>query len=221
MKISKHIRIPGLFALGLLTFLILMNLFVFMRFRGRIYGVDSVNQRLINDHFGDKHVAIVVFGAGIYDNKYPSDVLADRLQIAYELYSRSPGMKILVSGDNTTENYNEPGVMKDYLIDLGVAETDIVEDFAGRRTYDTCYRARHIFGIDSAILVTQNFHLPRALYTCNNLGINSIGVPADLHLYIKINEWEFREHFSRIVSFVEVIIKHPSEVLGAKEAFWN
>lgn len=221
MKISKNIKILGILVLGLLSVLIFINCFVFARYRGRIYDVDTVDQRLIDDQFEDNQVAIIVFGAGIYNNSSPSDVLADRLQVAYKVYNRFPGMKILVSGDNTTENYNEPGVMREYLMDLGVAETDIVEDFAGRRTYDTCYRAQNIFGIDKAILVTQNFHLPRALYTCNNLGIDSIGVSSDLHVYLKIEQWKLREHVSRIVSFGEVITKHPSEVLGDKENFWD
>jgi SanA protein len=73
--------------------------------------------------------------------------------------------------------------MRDYAIGLGVPEEDIILDYAGRRTYDTCYRARHIFGVEQAILVTQNFHLPRALFTCSAFGIQSSGVSADLRTY--------------------------------------
>ena len=112
----------------------------------------------------------IVFGAGLQWDGTPSPVLRDRITTASDLYFNGKVEKILMSGDNRFVDYNEPGAMLNYALDLGVPREDIVLDFAGRRTYDTCYRARAIFGVTDAVLVTQAFHLPRAVFTCNSLG---------------------------------------------------
>ena len=88
-----------------------------------------------------------------------------------------------MSGDNRFVNYNEPEAMRQYALDLEVPDNAIVLDYAGRRTYDTCYRAKAIFGINSALLVTQQFHMPRALFLCNMLGVQAIGVEANNYWY--------------------------------------
>jgi len=103
----------------------------------------------------------IVFGAGLQRDGTPSAVLRDRVATAASLYFEGKVQKLLMSGDNRFLDYNEPGSMKAYAISLGVPGEDIVLDYAGRRTYDTCYRAREIFGLDEAILVTQTYHLPR------------------------------------------------------------
>ncbi|HEX7557514.1 MAG TPA: ElyC/SanA/YdcF family protein, partial [Leptolinea sp.] len=108
----------------------------------------------------------IVFGAGLYRDGSPSAILKDRVQTAAELYKAGKIEKILMSGDNSYINYNEPGAMQKYAIQLGVPQEAIVLDFAGRRTYDTCFRAKAIFGVSEATLVTQDYHLPRALFTC-------------------------------------------------------
>jgi SanA protein len=108
----------------------------------------------------------LVFGAGLRRDGSPTAILRDRVQSAVELYKSGKVKKLLMSGDNSYLDYNEPGAMREYALSLGVPETDIVLDYAGRRTYDSCFRALNIFGIKSAILVTQAFHLPRAVYTC-------------------------------------------------------
>jgi vancomycin permeability regulator SanA len=105
--------------------------------------------------------AAIVFGAGLWRDGTPSPVLRDRVATAAELYFTGKVEKILMSGDNRFVDYNEPGAMHAYAVQLGVPEEDIVLDYAGRRTYDTCYRAKAIFGLHAAILITQNF-LPRA-----------------------------------------------------------
>ncbi len=122
----------------------------------------------------------IVFGAGLNRDGTATTVLKDRVETAAILYRTGKIKKVLMSGDNRFLDYNEPGAMKAYAIELGVPERDIVLDYAGRRTYDTCYRAQEIFQLDSAILVTQQFHLPRALYTCNYQGLDAVGVAADL-----------------------------------------
>jgi SanA protein len=124
-----------------------------------------------------------------------------------------------MSGDNRTLDYNEPGAMRDYAIGLGVPEEDIILDYAGRRTYDTCYRARHIFGVEQAILVTQNFHLPRALFTCSAFGIESSGVSADLRTYSRrsMEFWQIREVAATSQAFIDVYLTRPLPVLGDPE----
>jgi SanA protein len=109
--------------------------------------------------------------------------------------------------------------MRQHALSLGVPEEAIVLDYAGRRTYDTCYRARHIFGIQSAILVTQKFHLSRALFTCNALGVKAMGVEANNYYYLKRSRlyWNIREQFATVGAFWDVYFKRPLPVLGEPE----
>jgi SanA protein len=161
----------------------------------------------------------IVFGAGIWRDGTPTPVLQDRVQTAANLYFAGKVEKLLMSGDNRYVDYNEPESMRQYALSLGVPDEAIVLDYAGRRTYDTCYRARHIFQVDSAILVTQNFHLPRALYLCNMLGVDGIGVPADLQYYRKISRaiWHFRETLATFGSITDILYAKPVPVLGEPE----
>ncbi len=165
-----------------------------------------------------KPVAIV-FGAGLTRDGAPTRVLRDRVETAVRLYFAGNVEKLLMSGDNRFVDYNEPQAMKDYALALGVPEEDIVLDYAGRRTYDTCYRARDIFQIEEAILVTQSFHLPRALYTCNQLGVDSSGVAAENHYFLKRSRayWNLRELIATPVALWEVHISQPLPVLGDPE----
>ncbi len=162
-----------------------------------------------------KPVAII-FGAGLYRDGSPTPVLRDRVATAVELYQSGKVQKLLMSGDNIADNYNEPAAMRDYALQLGVPEQDIVIDYAGQRTYDTCYRAKYIFGISDAILVTQRFHMPRALLTCNALGVNSVGVLSDRRAYSIASHgfWHLRELPATLVSMVDIWITHPKPILG-------
>ena len=161
----------------------------------------------------------IVFGAGLSYDGSPSPVLKDRVATAAELYFSGKVKKILMSGDNRFIDYNEPGAMLDYAIQLGVPRQDIVLDFAGRRTYDTCYRAKAIFGVTDALLVTQRYHLPRAIFTCNFLGIKGYGVIADLRPYNtrSLDYWKAREVGATLVALWEVWITRPLPVLGNPE----
>lgn len=161
----------------------------------------------------------IVFGAGLYRDGRPTPVLRDRVATAVDLYSAGKVEKLLMSGDNSNAAHNEPGAMRDYALALGVPDGDIIQDFAGRRTYDTCYRARDIFHVDSAILVTQAFHLPRALYTCNMLGVSAVGVPADLRQYRRVSQafWDLRETAATAVALWQIHITQPEPILGNPE----
>jgi len=158
----------------------------------------------------------IVFGAGLWRDGSPSPVLRDRVTTAAELYFNKKVEKLLMSGDNRTIYHNEPEAMRQYALSLRVPDMDIVMDYAGRRTYDTCYRARSIFGVQDAILVTQAFHLPRAIYTCNQLGLPSIGVPADQREYRRrsLTYWNTRELPATLVALWEVHFARPLPVLG-------
>jgi SanA protein len=160
--------------------------------------------------------AAVVFGAGLWWDGSPTPVLKDRVRTAAELYFAGKVEKILMSGDNRFVDYNEPGAMRAYALELGVPDEDIVLDYAGRRTYDTCYRASYIFGLNQIILVTQKFHLPRAIYTCNNLDVEASGVPAEGHYFLKRTRvyWQIRESFATLVALWEVHLTKPLPVLG-------
>lgn len=161
----------------------------------------------------------IVFGAGLRRDGGPTAVLRDRVQSAAQLYFDGKVEKLLMSGDNSVANYNEPAAMRQHALGLGVPDEAIVLDYAGRRTYDTCYRARHIFGIESAILVTQKFHLSRALFTCNALGVKAVGVEANNYYYLKRSRlyWDIREQFATVGAFWDVYFKKPLPVLGEPE----
>lgn len=161
----------------------------------------------------------IVFGAGLQRDGSPSPVLSDRVEAAVKLYIDGKVDKLLMSGDNRFVDYNEPGAMRAYAVSLGVPEEDIVLDYAGRRTYDTCYRAKYIFQIDEAILVTQSYHLPRALFICNQIGVKSVGVSADLRTYMNSSlfSWNMRELPASFVALWEVWISHPLPVMGDVE----
>ncbi|HSN10717.1 MAG TPA: ElyC/SanA/YdcF family protein [Propionibacteriaceae bacterium] len=121
----------------------------------------------------------IVFGAEVLPNKTPSTYLKARLDLAYELWSTGKVRAVLVSGDNGDVHYNEPDIMRTYLLRRGIPEAKVVADYAGFDTYDTCVRAVRIFGVTSATLVTQSYHLPRALATCRTVGLDAVGVGDD------------------------------------------
>lgn len=162
---------------------------------------------------------VIVFGAGLRYDGTPTTILRDRVVTAAQLYFEGKVQKLLMSGDNRYETYNEPGAMREYALSLGVPAEAIVLDYAGRRTYDTCYRAKAIFGVEEAILVTQAFHLPRALFLCNMLGVKAVGVEADNVTYRKwsLAIWNLREQFATAGAFVDVFITKPLPVLGSPE----
>jgi SanA protein len=197
-----------LFLLGLLV-LIIPRIVTGNAARGKIYSPAEVPTRRV----------AIVFGAGLTRTGKPTPVLVDRVTTAADLYLAGKVEKILVSGDNRFVNYNEPEAMRNLAISLGVPADDIVRDYAGRRTYDTCYRAKAIFGVTQAILVTQAFHMPRSLYLCNQLGVDSIGVQADLRTYSRFSllNWNARELLATSAALWDVHIGHPLPVLGNYE----
>ena len=161
----------------------------------------------------------IVFGAGITKDGRPTAVLKDRVMAAVELYNAGKIQYLLMSGDNRFENYNEPLAMKNYAMELGVPEENIIMDFAGRRTYDTCYRAKYVFGIDEAILITQQFHLPRAIFLAEHLGMKVTGYASDIRTYRKSTMlyWNIREIPAVFTAYYDIYIRKPLPILGEYE----
>jgi len=171
-------------------------------------------QRLLSPEAVDQRPVALVFGAGVYPNGQLPPVLADRVRTAADLYHQGKVSKLLMSGDNRFLDYNEPAHMGDFARGLGVPTSALAYDYAGRRTYDSCYRAKHIFGQDRLVLVTQAFHLPRALYLCQQLDIDAVGVSADLRPYRGAAWFSLRETLARIRAWLDVHVRAPAVVGG-------
>ncbi len=149
-------------------------------------------------YFSDAHVdGIVVLGASVLPDGTPSDILADRLEVACDLYKTGAGNRIIVSGDSREAHYDEPEAMRAYCIQLGVPADAIVMDEGGYDTYASIYDARYVFELDSVIVVTQAYHLYRALATAKGLGMEAYGVAADKGEYDDQAAYSVREILAR------------------------
>jgi len=190
---------------------------IFILFPIILYTIENKRQtKNIYNDISDlpKRKVAIVFGAGVLSGYTPSPILRDRLKVAIDLYKSGKIEKIIMSGDNRYKNYNEPEVMINYAIENGIPREDLQPDYAGRRTYDTCIRAKLIFGLNEAILITQSFHLTRALYTCNSLGVNSIGISSDLSSYPDILYLQTRDIFAYTKAILDINFISPEVVLG-------
>jgi vancomycin permeability regulator SanA len=151
----------------------------------------------------------LVFGAQVLPGGRPSNALAYRLDAAIALYRAGKVERLLMTGDHGTPDYDEPGAMRAYAVARGVPDSAIAVDSAGFRTYDSCYRARAVFGVDEALLVTQAYHLPRALYTCSGLGVRAIGFEAQPFVGPAARAARWREHPARWVAWWQVAVTRP------------
>ncbi len=160
-----------------------------------------------------KCIAIVP-GANIHSDGTPSMVLRMRLDKAIELYKDGHVQKLLVSGDNRFKHYNEPDAMKSYAIQHGVPSEDVVCDYAGRRTYDTMYRARNLFRVSHSVIVTQDRFMGRSLYLAKSVHLDAVGVIADTPPGLPGMS---REYLACVSAWLDVNILHPSPVMGEPE----
>ncbi len=161
--------------------------------------------------------AAVVFGAGIQSRE-----VHDRVVTAVALYKSGKVKKLLMTGDNGHVSYNEPEAMKRDAMQLGVPATDIACDYAGFRTYDSVYRAIQIFGLDKAVLVTQRYHLPRAMYLAHHLGLDVVGLDASVQSYGTIQSWyDLREIGAAQAAWLDVTIGRKPKFLGKKEPIFT
>ncbi len=160
----------------------------------------------------------IVFGAGIKDNREPNSMLKHRLDTVAQLYYSGKVDKMLLSGDNSDVDYNEPQVMYNYLLHKhDIRAEDLVRDYAGLRSYDTCARAKNIWNIDKAILVSQGYHLSRAIFICENIGIESTGFSATKYDYEGEKFYKIREILAIHRAIWDVFISSPDYIKGTPE----
>lgn len=204
-------------------FLVIFLIFFFLIGGFRVAMLIST-EKLIHDIESIENMPVVMVpGAGLQRDGTPSLPLRDRLDAAAQLYWEGKVLKILLTGDNRFENYNEPGAMYNYLISKGIPKEDLVLDYAGRRTYDSCYRAKEIFGQNEIIVVTQPYHLPRATFLCHQLGLKTQGLPVDQSQYIRQRFlfWNFREVFATLAAYWDIYVSKPLPVLGDPEPIFD
>ena len=158
--------------------------------------------------------AIIVLGCGIYDNSIPTPLMSDRLDAAIILYNNGVAPKILMSGDHREDDYNEVAVMREYAMAHGVPSEDIFMDHAGLSTYETMYRAKNVFGINKAIVVTQEYHLYRSLYLASAMGIDADGAIAVGHTFQSQWLWNSREILARSKDLLFGIFKPDTPIGG-------
>ncbi|QFR39402.1 hypothetical protein A9Q91_04195 [Candidatus Gracilibacteria bacterium 28_42_T64] len=159
----------------------------------------------------------LVFGAKVKKDFSPSDILKDRLKVAIQAYKSGKIKKIIVSGDNSREEYDETTGMRDYLIKNDVHIDHIYLDYAGFDTYDTLFRAKELFGVEEVVLFTQDFHLKRANYIGQRVGLDTIGVSTNLQKYIHEDYYNRREVLARVKAFLDVeLMSSNPKFLGDK-----
>lgn len=177
----------------------------------------QTEERIYQAQVAPEKPVAVVFGAAVYRGGRLSPMLRDRMETAIQLYESGKVQTLLLSGDHSPEaEYSEPMYMVRYALERGVPEEAIQRDDGGLRTYDTCYRVKEVFQVEEAILVTQAFHLPRAIYTCQQLGIDAVGVEADLRDYHprSVGWSRTREVGALLLALVDVVRREPPPVLG-------
>ena len=201
-KIFKYILIV---LIVIILVPVIINFYVILSTKNRIVSGDS---ELLTDID-----YIVVLGAGIRRGK-PSPMLEDRLKTGISLYNNDISNKILITGDHMNDDYDEVTVMKNYLLEHGIPEEDIITDNYGISTYDSIYRVKNVYKSNKVVIVSQRYHLYRALFLSDNLDLESYGVEADLRYYY--GQWyrEIRGILARNKDFIKGIIK-PKAVYTA------
>ncbi len=194
----------GLFGFGLLF---LVNHSVNASVRGQILSPDEAANLKDVD-------CILVLGAGVWNDNRPSAMLEDRLQEGIRLYQRGISNRLLMSGDHGRSEYDEVNVMKQFAMAEGIPSSDIFMDHAGFSTYESMYRARDIFEADKVVIVTQGYHLYRALYIADRLGIEAYGVASDPRVYAGQDYRELREILARVKDFFYCLLQPEPTYLG-------
>lgn len=200
----------------IIIILILCALIGIMMLSINFYVVNKTKSKIVTEKQAkelENVDCILVLGAGIWGDK-PSPMLEDRLLQGITLYNNQTSSKIIMSGDHGKEEYDEVNVMKDFAIEKGIKSEDIFMDHAGFSTYDSVYRAKEIFKAQKIIIVTQKYHLHRALYVAEKLGIEAYGVASDPREYRGQVVRELREVLARDKDFFKCIIKPEPTYLG-------
>lgn len=212
----KKQREKNMLKILIIIILILCALIGIMMLSINFYVVNKTKSKIVTEKQAkelENVDCILVLGAGIWGDK-PSPMLEDRLLQGITLYNNQTSSKIIMSGDHGKEEYDEVNVMKDFAIEKGVKSEDIFMDHAGFSTYDSIYRAKEIFKAQKIIIVTQKYHLHRALYVAEKLGIEAYGVASDPRTYRGQVVRELREVLARDKDFFKCIIKPEPTYLG-------
>lgn len=188
------------------------------------FGVNAMVKHSVSDRILSTEEAarledadcILILGCLVKNDGTPSDMLSDRLNCGLELYSLQVAPKLLMSGDHGREEYDEVGAMKRYAVEQGIDSSDVFMDHAGFSTYDSLYRAKEIFGAERIVIVTQKYHLYRALYIADALGMDAYGVAADSRSYR--GQWvrDAREVLARNKDFFSSLFQPKPKYLGEK-----
>jgi SanA protein len=203
----KKVLIYGIIIIAILMIIVLgINLYVKASTNKQILGENDYTKLSDID-------CIIILGAGVWGDK-PSPILEDRLLEGIKLYQNNVSDKIIMSGDHGRESYDEVNIMKNYAIEKGIPSENIFMDHAGFSTYESIYRARDIFKAKKIVIVTQKYHLYRALYAANCLGLEAYGVGADPRQYSGATFRELREILARDKDFIKCIFKPKPTYLG-------
>lgn len=204
--IKNTVLIFALLAVLGLAAILGINAIVKSSTKGRILSIEQATDL-------DQVDCILVLGAGVWGDR-PTHMLQDRLEFGIDLYKRGVSNRLLMSGDHGRKNYDEVNVMKDYAIDMGITSSHIFMDHAGFSTYDSLYRARDIFQAKKIVIVTQEYHLYRALYIADKLGLEAYGVASNPREYVGQSSRDAREVLARVKDFFYVIAKPKPTYLG-------
>jgi SanA protein len=186
-----------IFSLFVIACLVIAGVIVSVRteYKDRVYNeIQNVSENSV----------VVVLGASINRDMTPSDVLEDRLQVAVDLWEQGKAEKIILSGDDGRWAQPEIPAMVNYMYSQGVPDDILIPDGDNARTYDSCYRLKNELNQDKVILITQGFHLPRALYLCNKLGLDAQGIKSDLRPYRKVAWFTVRDWLASFFAFWDI-----------------
>lgn len=205
---KKFIRIMLILGILAIIAVFFINMYVTGTAEKRMYSKESVLPRNAD--------CIIVLGAGLKPDGTPNHMLRDRLDLAINLYEAGICKKLLLTGDHGTNGYDEVNAMKDYVLARGVKKENVYLDHAGFSTYDSMYRAKEVFCVEKAIVVTQKYHLYRAVYIGNGLGIDIYGMNSDPYIYAGQTARNIREYLARVKDVFSVAFKVKPEYLGEK-----
>ena len=193
-KTKRIVKITAAFLAAMMLTIVCINCLVILKTRDRIILVEDA--ALLDADY------ILTLGCGLRPDGSPSDMLADRVTVATDVYVLSEDAALLMSGDNSGDHYNEVGAMREFAIKLGADGEDILSDDEGFSTYESVFRAKNEFGAESLVIVTQGYHLYRALYIAKRMGIDAYGVSADLREYRGQTLRDLREVAARVKDFL-------------------
>jgi vancomycin permeability regulator SanA len=198
------------------SFFFLVSISIFILLLPRLVTAIYARTRMVQVEEAPTKPFAIVFGAGLRRDGGPTQVLRDRVHTAADLYFAGKVEHLIMSGHNPSPYYNEPAAMRQFALDLGVPDDAIILDLGGDRTLETCARAKDVYGVTNAFLVSQSFHLPRAIYICNRLDVSAVGVSADRFPYRNraMLYWNLREIPATLVAFWELFFSGQGAVVA-------